>query len=90
MTSCSRHPATATPLIVSHEIATTPFSQNIVQLTQAEHIELKWQGNYWKRQHEHLKSQNEELKQELGLAHAKIRDLKQRPLWNGIKRWYRR
>ncbi len=78
MTSSSRHPATATPLIVSQEIATTPFSQNIVQLTQAEHIELKWQGNYWKRQHEHLKSQNEELKQELGLAHAKIRDLKQR------------
>jgi transposase len=63
---------------VTGEIATTPFSQNIVQLTQAEHIELKWQGNYWKRQHEHLKRQNEELKQELESAHAKIRDLKQR------------
>ena len=55
-----------------------PFTRNIVQLTQAEHIELKWQGNYWKRQHGHLKEQNEELKQELTLAHARIRDLKQR------------
>ena len=32
-----------------------PFSQNIIQLTQAEHIELKWQGSYWKSQHGHLK-----------------------------------
>jgi len=78
MTSPVRHQATATPLAVAGAIATTPFAQNIVQLTQAEHIELKWQGSYWKSQHGHLKKQNEELKQELALAHAKIRDLKQR------------
>ena len=78
MTSPARHQATATPPAVHGAIATTPFSQNIVQLTQAEHIELKWQGSYWKSQHEHLKKQSEELKQELALAHAKIRDLKQR------------
>ena len=78
MTSPAQHQATATPPAVTGEIATTPFSQNIVQLTQAEHIELKWQGSYWKSQHEHLKKQNEELKQELASAHAKIRDLKQR------------
>ena len=78
MTSPARHPATATPPAVTGEIATTPFSQNIVQLTQAEHIELKWQGSYWKSQHGHLKKQHEELKQELALAHAKIWDLKQR------------
>ncbi len=63
---------------VSGEFIPDPFSQKIVQLTQAEHIELKWQGSYWKSQHEHLKKQNEELKQELASAHAKIRDLKQR------------
>ena len=78
MTSLARHQATATPPAVGGEITTTPFSQNIVQLTQAEHIELKWQGRYWKSQHAQLKKQNEELKQELALAHAKIRDLKQR------------
>jgi len=63
---------------VTREPASNPFSKNIVQLTQAEHIELKWQGNYWKSQHGHLKKQNEELKQALASAHAKIRDLKQR------------
>ena len=76
MTSPVRHQATATPLAVAGAIATTPFAQNIVQLTQAEHIELKWQGSYWKSQHGHLKKHNEELKQELALAHAKIRDLR--------------
>ncbi len=78
MKSPTRHPATATSPVVTGELASQPFSQNIIQLTQAEHIELKWNGNYWKRQHEHLKKQNEELKQALELAHAKIRDLEQR------------
>jgi len=78
MTSPTGHPATATPPVVTGELASNPFSQNIIQLTQAEHIELKWQGNYWKRQHAHQKKQNEGLKQELALAQAKIRDLKQR------------
>ncbi len=78
MTSSARHPAAATPPVVTGELASNPFSQNIVQLTQAEHIELKWQGSYWKSQHGHLRKQNDELKQELALAHAKIRDLKQR------------
>jgi transposase len=60
------------------ELVAHPFSRNIVQLTQAEHIELKWQGNYWKRQHAQLKKRYEEQKQELELVHAKIRDLEQR------------
>ncbi|MCP4823762.1 MAG: IS66 family transposase [Shimia sp.] len=50
----------------------------MIQLTQAEHIELKWQGNYWKSQHAQLTKRYEEQKQELELAHAKIRDLEQR------------
>ncbi len=78
MTSPAQHQATATLSAVTGEIASTPFSQNIIQLTQAEHIDLKWQANYWKSQHGHLRKQNEELKQELAFAHAKIRDLKQR------------
>jgi hypothetical protein len=70
---------------VTGELASQPFSQNIVQLTQAEHIELRWNGNYWKRQHEHLKEQNEELKQALELTHAKIRDLEQRSEMSRLK-----
>ena len=70
------------PTAISDPVAVTgeahPFSRKWVELTQAEHIELKWQGNYWKRQHGDLKRRNEALKQELDLAHAKIRDLKQR------------
>jgi transposase len=54
------------------------FSQKIIQLTQEEHIEFKWQIHYWKSQHARLKKQNEALKQELELANAKIRDLQQR------------
>ncbi|MCP5018430.1 MAG: hypothetical protein GY938_24600, partial [Ketobacter sp.] len=60
------------------EPAPHPFFQNRVQLTQAEHIELKWQGNYWKRQHAQLKKRYEQQTQELELAQAKIRDLEQR------------
>ncbi len=60
------------------ELVAHPFSQNRVQLTQAEHIELKWQGNYWKRQYAQLKKRYEEQQQELELAHAKIRDLEHR------------
>jgi transposase len=78
MASSPRHPASAPTPVVVGERSSDPFSQNIVQLTQAEHIELKWNANYWKRQHEHLKKQNAELKQELESAHAEIRDLKQR------------
>ena len=60
------------------ERVVNPYSRHVVQLTQAEHIELKWQGNYWKSQHGRLKKQHEALKQELEWAHAKIRDLEQR------------
>jgi transposase len=74
----ARDLAAVTPRVVAGECIVHPFSRNIVQLTQAEHIELKWQGNYWKRQHGHLREQNEGLKQELALAHAKVRDLEQR------------
>jgi len=55
-----------------------PFDQKIVSLTQAEHIELKQQINYWKSQYELLKKKNQTLKQDLDLANAKIKDLNQR------------
>lgn len=56
----------------------SPFSQNIIQLTQEEHIKLIWGVNYWKGQHKQLRQKNEALKLELESSHARIRDLKQR------------
>lgn len=55
-----------------------PFDEKLVQLTQAEHVELKHQSHYWKSQFGRLKAKHEQLKQELALAQAEIRDLKQR------------
>lgn len=78
MESASQDLATPPPPASTGEPVSSSFSHKVVQLTQAEHIELKWQGNYWKSQHAHLKKQNEELKQALELAYAKIRDLEQR------------
>ena len=78
MEGTTEHPPDPLAPETGVELDPKPFSQTIVQLTQAEHIELKWQGNYWKSQHAQLKKQHEGLKQELELAHAKIRDLEQR------------
>ncbi len=70
--------ALSEPPVVTAEIVPQVFSHKIVQLTQAEHIEFKWQRNYWKSRHTQLKKQNEHLRQELEWARAKIRDLNQR------------
>jgi transposase len=78
MEDSAQHPPDSLAPEMCGEPVPSPFSQNIVQLTQAEHIELKWQANYWKSQHGYLRKQHEALKQELELAHAKIRDLEQR------------
>src|SRR5258705_12673634 len=37
-----------------HRSGTTPFSQQPVVLTKQAYIELKWEANYWRAQHERL------------------------------------
>src|SRR5438874_13255204 len=37
-----------------HSSGTTPFSQQPVVLTKQAYIELKWEANYWRAQHERL------------------------------------
>ena len=76
--TCDSFLTLSDPAVATAEISSNLFSQKIVHLTQAEHIELKWQGNYWKSQHAQLKKQNENLQQEIEWAQAKIRDLNQR------------
>lgn len=78
MTSTTQHTATCAQLIETGDSAKSPFSQNIITLTQKEHVKLKWDANYWKSQHKQVKQKLEELKLELESAHALIRDLKQR------------
>ena len=56
----------------------TPFAQQWVRITKQERIELQWRANYWERQHEQLKAKNAQLKQELLLRDAKVKDLQNR------------
>ncbi len=56
----------------------TPLEEKIVVLSQKEHIELKWQGKFWKAQHSHAIKRETVLKQELRQAKAEIINLKQR------------
>jgi len=56
----------------------TPLQKKIVKLTQKEHIELKWQGNFWKTQHSRAIKRELALKHELQHARAEIINLKQR------------
>jgi len=56
----------------------TPFSQEFVQLTKQEYIQLKWDSRYWRRQHDRAIAREAALKQELERAQAEIRELKQR------------
>jgi transposase len=76
MDSVSQILAEHIPPIATGEIQPFPFSQNIVQLTQEEHIQLKWEVNYWKAQHaqlkEKLEAQHEQLKEEFEARHTHL------------------
>ena len=56
----------------------TPFSQHTVVLTKQAYIELKWQANYWRAQHERLLEREAALQAEVEALQATIRDLNQR------------
>jgi transposase len=56
----------------------TPFSQQTVVLTKQAYIQLKWEANYWRRQHERLLEREAALKAEVEAHQATIRDLQQR------------
>ena len=58
--------------------ASTPFSQNTVQLTQQEYVELKWQAHYWKAQHARALDRAAAWKREAEKWQARVRDHKQR------------
>ena len=78
MIDVSATAAIASRLTEATEKEQQPFSSRQVLLSQAEFIQLKWDANYWKAQHERSCLREEELKKELAYKEAKIRDLKQR------------
>jgi hypothetical protein len=57
---------------------TTPFSQQTVVLTKQASIELTWQANDWRAQHERLLEREAALQAEVAALQATIRDLNQR------------
>lgn len=63
---------------VGHADASTPFSQETVVLSKQAYIQLKWEANYWKRQHELSLNREGVLTQKLERAKAQVRDLKRR------------
>jgi transposase len=69
-------PPEAVPAIVAQ--GETPFSREQVWLTKQEHIELKSQIAFWKRQHERALKREKALEKELEKAKGEIRDLRQR------------
>jgi len=78
MESTSQHSATCPQLVETGKTTKSPFSQVVMTLTQTEYVQLKWDANYWKGQHNQVKQKNDDLKLELESAYARIRDLKQR------------
>src|SRR3989441_10126158 len=65
-------------LAPGHSSGTTPFSQQPVVLTKQAYIELKWEANYWRAQHERLLEREAALQAEVAALQATIRDLHQR------------
>ena len=58
--------------------ARSPFAQEKVLLTKAEHIRLKWEANYWKSQHERAVGREASLAKQVEHWKAKVRDLQHR------------
>jgi hypothetical protein len=56
----------------------SPFSQTTVILSKKEYIQLKWDVNYWRRQHARVVERERALKKEVEHWKAQVRDLKQR------------
>src|SRR5215204_2922245 len=54
-----------------------PFENNLITLTQAKYIELKWQSSFWKTQYEKSSAREEGLKEKLKQSIARISNLKQ-------------
>ena len=55
-----------------------PFAERVVTLSQEAYVQLKWDANYWKEQHQRAIRREEEHKARIEELEAQIRDLRQR------------
>ena len=60
------------------ETAGSPFAQIMVSISKQEYVQLKWDAQYWQRQHQRALSRETELKGQIERLRAQVRDLRQR------------
>lgn len=68
----------ASELAPENGTSPSPFSQQTVVLTKQAYIELKWEANYWRKQHARQVEREAALKAQVEALEATVRDLKQR------------
>ncbi|MHB1766186.1 MAG: hypothetical protein ACYCS1_11860, partial [Gammaproteobacteria bacterium] len=62
----------------SQAAASAPFAEIMVSISKQEYVQLKWDAQYWQRQHQRTLSREAELKDQIETLRAQVRDLRQR------------
>ena len=73
-----QQPANPDKLPVVVDEASSPFAEEYITISKAEHIELTRKANYWESQHARAVEREAALKSRVAELEAKIRDLEQR------------
>ncbi len=71
-------PSSSSNLLPQNSTLDTAPALRLVAVTQKELTRLKWEGSYWKAQHQRACEREVQLKQHLEMKEAQIRDLQQR------------
>lgn len=69
-------PSVQLPVLHTKELC--PFARETVQIPKQDHIQLKWEANYWKELHARALVREAQLNKELDECKARVRDLEQR------------
>lgn len=56
----------------------SPFVQVMVSISKQEYVQLKWDAQYWQKQHQRTLGREAELKARIETLRAQVRDLRQR------------
>ena len=62
----------------SVKTACMPFAEALLTISKAEYIRLKWEAEYWQRQHQRAVLREEGLESRIEELQAQVRDLRQR------------
>src|ERR1035441_2289950 len=61
----------------SVKTACMPFAEALLTISKAEYIRLKWEAEYWQRQHQRAVLREEGLESRIEELQAQVRDLRQ-------------